>query len=104
MMPQTGNGGAQSLIAAIGGFVYGGERTANHESSDDNEGLFIGTSLLLIAHCQHRPKGRANRAGSEIGSRDPLLFFLLVSDKLPPVSQSALLAWRPFPQPPFSRT
>jgi hypothetical protein len=37
MMPQSENGGAQSLIAVIGGFVHDGERTASYEHNDNND-------------------------------------------------------------------
>jgi hypothetical protein len=39
MMPQSG-GGAQSLIAGIGGFVHDGEGTASHEHNDNNDSYY----------------------------------------------------------------
>jgi hypothetical protein len=38
MIPQSENGGAQSLVA--GGFVHDGERTARYERDDDNDSYY----------------------------------------------------------------
>ena len=40
MMLQSGNWGAQSLIAAFGRFVHDGERTATYERNSDNGGYY----------------------------------------------------------------
>jgi hypothetical protein len=49
MILQCENGGAQSLVAAFGGFVHDGERTASYERDGVMTavtGVFIATSLF----------------------------------------------------------
>jgi hypothetical protein len=40
MILQCENGGAQSLVAAFGGFVHDGERVASYERDGDNDSCY----------------------------------------------------------------
>jgi hypothetical protein len=66
MMPQSENGGAQSLIAVIGGFVHDGERTARYERDDDNDSYYGSVHCNLPVLDRSLPMVNATHAKADV--------------------------------------
>jgi hypothetical protein len=71
MILQCENAGAQSLVAALRGFVHDGERTASYERDGDNDSYYGSVHCNLPVLDRSVPTVNATRANQtfSFGSR-----------------------------------